>query len=303
MPPPYETRGRRRPYDEEYDPYAEPLGDEVTDPFARPQRLLDLTPPNTATTVPDPRNGDPATSNPATDRYADPRITTGWETESQPRLYSPPNMASPRQPNPTRFTPTAPPPAMPPIVATPTAPPAGMARDQRDQLQWGNVGTMRGFEVGSDYGGDTKARNSMKNTFGRLASNMASTPEAVRQLVASDEFKRYFPHAKLLDHATDPKIDFGGTLSDFESGVPVGIVDVLERSGEGGWQWLDEANTAGRGASQAAAGAPPSPPATTTPAPGAVPRVVGVDDYAYQDVAVPMDEPTPLNDLMRWRAR
>ena len=126
--------------------------------------------------------------------------------------------------------------------------PAPSGREQRDALTWGDKGQMSGFAVGSDYGGDTKARNSMKNTFGRLASQFgASTPDAVRQLVQTEEFRRYFPNARLLDHASDPKIDFGGQLSDFESGTPVGVVDVLAASGQNGWQWLDEANSGGMG--------------------------------------------------------
>jgi hypothetical protein len=123
-------------------------------------------------------------------------------------------------------------------------------QDQRDQLRWGNVGRMSGFEVNSDYGGDLKARNSMKNTFGRLASNFESSPDGVRQLVQTPEFQQMFPNARLIDHPTDPKIDFGGMLSDYESGVPVGVVDVLAKSGQEGWQWLDEANDGGGGGGQ-----------------------------------------------------
>jgi hypothetical protein len=124
-----------------------------------------------------------------------------------------------------------------------TAQPAmGMSREERDKLQWGSAGRMRGFEVGSDYGGDLKARNSLKNTMGKLFSNYESTPENLRMIAASEEFKRLAPNARLIDHETDPKIDFGGQLSDYEEGVPVGIVDVLEKSGMGGWQWLDESN-------------------------------------------------------------
>jgi hypothetical protein len=130
---------------------------------------------------------------------------------------------------------------------------SGNGLDARSALQWGGVGQMGGFEVGNDYGGDAKAANSMKNTFGRLASQFGSSPEALRQLVASEQFKQFFPQARLLDHPTDPKIDFGGMLSDFESGVPVGVVDVLNKSGQGGWQWLDEANDMGMGGGAAMA--------------------------------------------------
>ncbi len=99
-------------------------------------------------------------------------------------------------------------------------------REQRDQLKWGNVGRMEGFQVGSDYGGDLKARNSVKNTFGRIASRYPATPDGLKMAMQDPEFKAAFPNARLIDHPTGDKIDFGGVLSDFESGTPVGVVDV-----------------------------------------------------------------------------
>lgn len=122
----------------------------------------------------------------------------------------------------------------------------GMSREQRDTLKWGDVGKMEGFQVGSDYGGDTKARNSVKNTFGRIASRYPATPEGVRMVMQDPDFKRAFPNARLIDHPTGDKIDFGGVKSDFESGSPVGVVDVGRAfSGAGqteqtGWQWLTD---------------------------------------------------------------
>ena len=134
----------------------------------------------------------------------------------------------------------------------PAPAPRGTGRDQRDQLQWGNTGTMRGFEVGSDYGGDTKARNSVKNTFGRIASRYANTSQGLQQLLQDEEFRQYFPNARLIEHASgdSDKIDFGGVLSDFESGSPVGVIDVLEALEGGnstGWQWNDGGVGAGVG--------------------------------------------------------
>ena len=115
-------------------------------------------------------------------------------------------------------------PSQPGIVAMPPAQPP--TREQRDQLTWGNVGRMEGFQVGSDYGGDLKARNSVKNTFGRIASKYPATPDGLKMAMQDPEFKAAFPNARLIDHPTGDKIDFGGVLSDFESGTPVGVVDV-----------------------------------------------------------------------------
>jgi hypothetical protein len=130
----------------------------------------------------------------------------------------------------------------------------------RDQLKWGNTGQMRGFEVGSDYGGDTKARNSVKNTFGRIASRYAHAPGSIDQIMQDADFKRFFPNAKKVAGGAGDKIDFGGVLSDFESGVPVGVVDVLEYADPNGgtsrgWQWLDEGNAGGGMGSVPAGGA------------------------------------------------
>jgi hypothetical protein len=128
----------------------------------------------------------------------------------------------------------------------------------RDQLKWGNTGQMRGFEVGSDYGGDTKARNSVKNTFGRIASRYNHAPGSIDQIMQDADFKRFFPNATTVVGGANDQIDFGGVMSDFESGVPVGIVDVLEAADGNtsrGWQWLDEGNAGGGAGSVPAAGA------------------------------------------------
>ena len=115
-------------------------------------------------------------------------------------------------------------PTQPGIAPMPPAQPP--TREQRDQLKWGNTGRMEGFEVGSDYGGDLKARNSVKNTFGRIASRYPATPDGLKMVMQDPEFRANFPNARLIDHPTGDKIDFGGVLSDFESGTPVGVVDV-----------------------------------------------------------------------------
>lgn len=134
---------------------------------------------------------------------------------------------------------------------TPGAATGGLSREQRDTLKWGDVGKMEGFQVGSDYGGDTKARNSVKNTFGRIASKYPATPEGLRQAVEDPEFKAAFPNAKLVDHPTGDKIDFGGVLSDFESGSPVGVVDVgrsfsgASQKEQTAWVWQPEGTSAG----------------------------------------------------------
>lgn len=112
-------------------------------------------------------------------------------------------------------------------------------REMRDQLSWSGVGRMEGFEVGSSYGGDMKARNSVKNTFGRIASRYPSQPSSIDRIMADPDFKAAFPNARRLSF---DKIDFGGVMSDFESGSPVGVVDVLTSADPTidvarGWAW------------------------------------------------------------------
>lgn len=112
-------------------------------------------------------------------------------------------------------------------------------REMRDQLGWSGVGRMEGFEVGSSYGGDMKARNSVKNTFGRIASRYPSQPSSIDRIMADPDFQAAFPNARRLSF---DKIDFGGVMSDFESGSPVGVVDVLTSADPTtdvarGWAW------------------------------------------------------------------
>ena len=113
--------------------------------------------------------------------------------------------------------------------------------DDRDRLRYGSTGALGGFNTG-DYGGDRKARNSVKNTFGRIASRYASAPNSLDAVMQDADFRAAFPNARKVGH---DKIDFGGVQSDFESGTPVGIVDVLEASDPSNnsakrWQWLTD---------------------------------------------------------------
>lgn len=159
----------------------------------------------------------------------------------------------------------------PPAAPAPTGP--MNTRETRDALGgYAPVGTMSGFRT-DDYGGDTKARNSMKNTAGRILSRYGSTPEGLRQAMQDPDWLRYFPTAKLVEGGAGDQIDFGGMLSDFETGTPVGIVDVGQafdpRNNSGGaWQWIDQANDGG---------APVATGGTAAPGGGTSPLNLGGD--------------------------
>lgn len=110
-------------------------------------------------------------------------------------------------------------------------------------LSEGGPGQNFGWNTG-DYGGDEGAATSMKNTFHALSRRYANTPSGLRQLVQDPDFKRAFPNARIVEHPTGDKIDFGGQV-DWHSGEPVGIVDVGRAfngetdTGEG-WDWMPE---------------------------------------------------------------
>jgi hypothetical protein len=108
-----------------------------------------------------------------------------------------------------------------------------------ESVKSGSVGKMSGFNT-AGWGGGQEGYDefSYKNTFGKLASNYESTPDSVRALVNTPEFKAQFPNARLVDHPTDPKIQFE------PNDAPV---DVLASSGQGGWQWLPEDGGGGAG--------------------------------------------------------
>lgn len=145
----------------------------------------------------------------------------------------------------------------------------------RDQLRRGTTGAMLGFNLG-DYGGDVKARTSVKNTFSRIASRYANAPGSVDAMMQDPDFKAAFPNARKVGH---DKIDFGGVLSDFETGTPVGVVDVLQasdptRNTATGWQWLPDdvaqggpANAAYNQTQAAIVGVPRPTVSTTMPVP------------------------------------
>lgn len=104
-----------------------------------------------------------------------------------------------------------------------------------------NMGRLLGFDQ-TNYTNATSATptmNSVKYGFAQIANRYPPTPTGLQQLLQDPEFKNRFPKAKLVGHDS---IDFGDTLSDGATGVPVGIVDVGQAFDKAantgaGWWW------------------------------------------------------------------
>lgn len=141
------------------------------------------------------------------------------------------------------------------------AAPSGNSRDTRAALGgYAGKGTMLGFNQG-DYGGDAKAANSVKNTFGRIASRYEAKPSSMKLIANDPDFQRYFAGATFDDK--DRLHLPAGMMSDFEGGVDVGSegegIDVLGSSDPAndtaaGWTWQDLKNDGGGMGPQGGAG-------------------------------------------------
>lgn len=94
--------------------------------------------------------------------------------------------------------------------------------------QRGGVGTLTGYP-------DVLGR-SMKHVFGGIASRYGNDRNNLDAIMRDPEFLQWFPNARRVK---DDTIDFGGQLSDFETGVPVNLVDVF-RGGDDAIQWIDQ---------------------------------------------------------------
>lgn len=141
---------------------------------------------------------------------------------------------------------------------------ASLTREQRDVLRRGTAGNLEGFMNRASYGNDLKARNSVKNTFATIASRYPSKPSSIDLILADPDFKQVFPNAKRVGVDS---IDFGGVKSDFESGTPVGVIDVLTAADASndtarGWWW--------------GFGGTPSPQTAAPPSPSPAPSFAGM---------------------------
>lgn len=120
-------------------------------------------------------------------------------------------------------------------------------------LATGDMSRVRGFATNEwGPGGDPNYdEDSIKNTFGKIASRYDPTqPGATRMLMADPEFQALFPNARLVEHPKADQIDFG-------DGNPV---DVLINAVEGGageaWAFQTGGGAIAGGGDAAFGGAP-----------------------------------------------
>lgn len=107
-----------------------------------------------------------------------------------------------------------------------------------EKVTWGDTSGLRGFNTNEwgDGGTEGYEDSSIKNTFGKIATRYPHNADGLRALMQDPDFVSRFPEARILEHPTDPKIDFG-------DGNPV---DVLFQSDQG-WQWGPENEMGGGG--------------------------------------------------------
>lgn len=165
----------------------------------------------------------------------------------------------------------------------------------------GDFGRTEGFDQGN-WG----SMDSIKYRAGEILARYPPTPEGLKQAMDDPDFKKLFPNAKLSGFDT---IDFGGQMSDFNRGVPVGRVDVgrsFDPSSNSGaaWVWQDLQNTQAPGAA-ASPGATsdwrvksPTTFATPVGTPPGTSTTQPTGDVSLADLAATQTAPPPTDPAM-----
>ena len=96
------------------------------------------------------------------------------------------------------------------------------------------MGALEGFNTGA-WGSGERGSNTLKNSFGKIASRYDPTqPGAAKNLMNDPDFRDMFPDAILIDHPNQDQIDFDGPGGD----PPVDVIRAATAGGGGqGWQW------------------------------------------------------------------
>lgn len=98
-------------------------------------------------------------------------------------------------------------------------------------LSTGNYGG-EGFSYAQRSAAGERGADTIKNSFGKIASRYDPTqPGASKAVMADPDFQRLFPEARLVEHPNGDMIDFG-------DGKPVDVLRAARAGGAGeAWQW------------------------------------------------------------------
>ncbi len=113
-------------------------------------------------------------------------------------------------------------------------------------LAGGNfVGNLEGFNTGG-WGSQERGTNTMKNSFGKIASRYDPTQAgAAKAMMADPDFRALWPDATLIDHPNQDQIDFDGPGGE----PPVDVITSATAGGGGrGWAWQPQGGVADGGA-------------------------------------------------------
>ncbi len=111
-------------------------------------------------------------------------------------------------------------------------------------LKAGNYGG-EGFSYDSRAAAGERGGNTIKNSFGKIASRYDPTQAgAAKAVMADPDFQRLFPEATLVEHPNGDMIDFG-------DGKPVDVLRAARAGGAGeAWQWGVDDGSGGGGGGQ-----------------------------------------------------
>lgn len=109
-------------------------------------------------------------------------------------------------------------------------------------LKAGNYGG-EGFSYNERASRGERGANTIKNSFGKIASRYDPTQAGASKAVMADpDFQKLFPEAKLVEHPNGDMIDFG-------DGNPVDVLRAARAGGAGeAWQWGVDDGSGGGGA-------------------------------------------------------
>lgn len=103
-----------------------------------------------------------------------------------------------------------------------------------ENLATGTKGKLSGFNTNA-WGSGERGTNSIKNSFGKIASRYDAKPSSLAAIFADPDFQRLFPEASIVEGGAGDKIDFG-------DGRPVDVLQSADPNADSAiaWDWMTE---------------------------------------------------------------